>query len=756
MKYLVFVAVALASFAPMGVHAEDVKRYSLINEEFFLPPSKVSIRPERSYGYDDGKNIWHFVLSSSGITEPLFTDSTSRSGHRNCNFGHALSVFDGIRGDFPEDTEYHRIWVKNQNRVFSACASAADEAAERMMPVEPAGKDLPLRAATDYKYQLASWHFYKLQFNQALPLYQEVSENVDAPLRPIASYMVVRTLARQGKRMEAYSRIGEILKDKTLKSVFNITENYLFVLGYYPDETDHDLAQVHLEWLRKIVRKNWALSTNLTEGIANFYDAMYQLDLYFPLRDEDTGRVDWWLSDEMPDTPKMRAVKIQSTQDELIDWKQASWAYNLLDEDWLWVLHAENPEYWEQNKNIVDHAWKRWKTGDGLEWLGIVINRIHPDDPLSAAVLKDAREYWVRGWEDETLEYKLWLRNIITNSVRLLLARHEFDDAINLLRVNAEIKDYQVLLHEYQIEKILRWLVYTGEYVHARQVLRFYPKANNGWRVLLAETWGGVMGVAALRKNAYDNGEYLPLFEKMSNALSMQALSDVAVNDWVAPKRRASISRAILTRAMILDDSKHIDQYAILAGENNPEIRAQILAAVSGRDFGKYVDFLLRYPSSPVPFHIDDWWCAYNHRAIEEEIFDEAWQTFSKLPLASKEGEDYRNKFKVFLDMHPYKKLIDMAEVKNLELLPSAPKLLSENVISREYWNSLKFWRGAEAKNHSAENLYYAVRSTRYGCERNGSHAAYSRKAFQVLHDNYGTTIWAKVTPYWFSDKHFR
>jgi hypothetical protein len=60
-----------------------------------------------------------------------------------------------------------------------------------------------------------------------------------------------------------------------------------------------------------------------------------------------------------------------------------------------------------------------------------------------------------------------------------------------------------------------------------------------------------------------------------------------------------------------------------------------------------------------------------------------------------------------------------------------------------------------KVKNKSAKALHYAVRTTRYGCERNGSHGDYSQKSFEILHNSYGDTVWAKATPYWFSDKHF-
>lgn len=76
------------------------------------------------------------------------------------------------------------------------------------------------------------------------------------------------------------------------------------------------------------------------------------------------------------------------------------------------------------------------------------------------------------------------------------------------------------------------------------------------------------------------------------------------------------------------------------------------------------------------------------------------------------------------------------------------PQYLSTAVIGREF--AQPFIRSPEERNERAADLYRAVRTTRYGCRRDGSHAAYSRRAFLVLHRRYGDTPWARSTPYWF------
>ncbi|HKD08494.1 MAG TPA: hypothetical protein VKB79_21515 [Bryobacteraceae bacterium] len=48
------------------------------------------------------------------------------------------------------------------------------------------------------------------------------------------------------------------------------------------------------------------------------------------------------------------------------------------------------------------------------------------------------------------------------------------------------------------------------------------------------------------------------------------------------------------------------------------------------------------------------------------------------------------------------------------------------------------------------ESLYRLVRITRYGCRGIDGNGAISKAAFDLLHSRYGSTTWAKQTPYWF------
>ncbi len=100
------------------------------------------------------------------------------------------------------------------------------------------------------------------------------------------------------------------------------------------------------------------------------------------------------------------------------------------------------------------------------------------------------------------------------------------------------------------------------------------------------------------------------------------------------------------------------------------------------------------------------------------------------------------------LRAHPYQKLTDAHEIEMLEAKPSAPEYLSSYI--NQWEKKAAAAQTEEERNRRAANLHRSVRTTRYGCNKDGTHASYSRESFKLLHTRYGDTPWAKATPYWF------
>lgn len=818
MERIILIITMLSAFVAADnciASGSDVPRPRLMSESLYA--DKDYIKPPGD------ALVWSKMLLDLKI--PGYSPRVdSRTTWRDCNYKNALSTLREIQKQLGKNSPYLKTWAANQDRVLLACEKRSDP---DNPPVRPIGKSLPRRAWSDFLYQLGSWHFYRGNYQAALENYQRAEKIIGASQRAVASYMVVRTLAYLNRSEDAYHKIGNILSNPSLREVHDIAKDYRFVImsnarSFQLDLTP-ELAMEHLIWLQKIVQTDTDSVLRPEQAFKEQKNAMEQLNMYFPFYAPDSKAVDWWLSDDNPGGARMQAVKTLAPKYPLIDWMQASWAYNVFTYDWLWALHKTDDSYWEQNRNIVLHALEKWKsTNDGV-WLQIAIRRVHPQDEMVQDILAAAEPYLDRPWKTETPEYRLWLFDLWTNAIRLRLGRGEVDSAFDHVSAHwgyrdlvyfPEVRGYQHYYHRDDfksvLDKTMRWFVYTGQFEHARSFLDIIQEqfryGFTKWRSLLATDLDEAISVAVVPHDLFKNyGNEEVMWQEMLNLLPSRALHSIAVDERVKQANRALISRTLFTRAILLNyDNDQIDRFAALAGILNPAIREQILESVAGHRRDKYVTFLLKMPrfhpavyleyakdskdkrkeQGPALDAIDvynhndnNWWCRFNDEMFQKRIFEamkieplnnsilsfhtdsrpadrpivndtEVDQDKKKDQSVSDELSPYLDKQRQLLAQHPYMTMIDRTEIEALKSIPSGPKYLSEAVIKREMEEGPAV--SSEEQNERAANLHRAVRTTRYGCYRDGSHGEYSRKAFMLLHQRYESTPWAKATPYWF------
>ncbi len=810
-------ALCLLFLFPFTANAVPARPKLLQEKLLSLPP----LYSRNTYAGDtqhQSQDIWRRILLDIGIDSPA--PDVNHYSWEDCNYDTALDTLQQIRQAQDKSAAYEKFWAENQNRVFSMCNGSAEKSDA---PITPKDGKFPARAQSDYLYQLASWHFYHHDYADALPIYQKIADDKNARARDIANYMVMRALMHDGRPEEAYAKAEAILADPSLKTVHAITENFRFVIMNTsrgdPIKPDAKLAEKHLRWLLTMIAAAPEKADHLQQSLNNYQDAMEQLNTYFPLFDKETKRIDWWLDTKItPQSGRMQAAKKLAPENELVDWMQAKWAFNIFDNDWLWALHQPKSSYWNQNHNIVQHAWQRWQQGGTGEWLQIAITRAHPDDALAPDIIKSASPYLDHVPNTEGTEYKSWVFDLWSNLLRLHVGRGEYDQALALISDHPEFKDlkqtqaYRSSTYEYEkvVYNVLRWLVYTGHVDEARQILavalKNCPDSFQYWRTWLAKDWAEA-SVAGQSHSFIGNDAVFNdprLWETMVDELSSENLFKLASDEKFPASDRALIARAIFTRALLLHkDGATTDRYAVLAAKLNPSAREDILAGVVGHDPNKYISLLLRMPRlRPLPYleyaakrdgdsndpqsnptaidnfnHNDNnWWCQVSHTKISDRVFNAARivpgfkfnsekvygysrtinQFFKSIPPEDPEFKPYADKQKAILAQHPYHQLVDENEIRALAAIPMAPRYLTEAVISHEKIKHFFFWQPKEDKDQSAQQLHEAIRTTRYSCELDGSHAIYSKEAYDILHKQYAETPWAKATPYWFGCSHFR
>jgi hypothetical protein len=144
----------------------------------------------------------------------------------------------------------------------------------------------------------------------------------------------------------------------------------------------------------------------------------------------------------------------------------------------------------------------------------------------------------------------------------------------------------------------------------------------------------------------------------------------------------------------------------------------------------------------------NNWWCAFDiprHDSALDETLAQNFRLDDDRPEVS--HERVRALLAQALVGSYLFRRTDPAELAKLSKVACAPQVLSERVVA---WIRTS---GGSRADHSAqaEALADAVLATRWGCNRNGSHAAYSREAYQLLHSRFPDSPEAKRTPYWFN-----
>ncbi len=785
MGFFRLLAIASSLFAACMAFGKGADRPPLMTERFFLAHQEDQPKESR---------VWNKVLLEMDI--PGFQPRESNS-YSECRFDTALAILRKLKED-AVTRSYLTIWAKNQDKVFAACDGSRNKDDP---PTLPTGNSLPTRALSDFLYQLGSWHFYRGEYQAALLTYQRVERIRSAPMRPRAAYMAIRCLANLDHAGEAYDNILKVLADPGLKQVHPIASNYRFILMSNAKSSEvpqisPELAIRHLKWLLTVITADPAKAADPTQAIADYNDAIAQLNVYFPIYDNISKRIDWWLENGDETSPRMQAVKILATANAFVDWMQAQWAYNVFADDWLWSLHAQQHPYWEQNHRIVEHEITQWqKSGNGA-WLQLAISRVHPSDPMASVLQRKAESYLSDAWQSETIEYREWLFDLWAHSIRIALGQGQNEQALALIVNHDDLPQlFDNLGYNYRfgygheanyaavLEKTLRWLVYTGQADQARNFLNAFqkkaPQSYTQWRTLLAtnvdETMASGFKVSWFR----NSGTSKLIWQEILNTVSSQFLDRLAGDDRLPQSDRALISRSLLARAILLDsDSVAIDHAAAVAAKHNPELREEVLMAISGHDRLKYVEFLLKNPrfrpavfleyapdpenrkTEEKPGAIDtynhndnNWWCRFDGDMFAKRIFNAAKITPARSSIISEsdvreEFDRYLDSQRALLDAHPYHQVEDDGEIEALEAAPSGPEYLSSFI--NQWERNASPAQTEDDRNRRAANLHRAVRTTRYGCNRNGSHATYSRESFKLIHTRYEDTPWAKATPYWF------
>ncbi len=746
----------------------------------------------------DGANLWELPEEEReliaqmlpGISRP---DLAYYGQTGTCRLDHALQLARQRIARLGREHPYVGQWLRAQRAVFAACRDEAPWAArDEGVPI-PKGTGVPLPPAMatddpvirqlqrdDRAYQSASILFYRRD-PAAAAAFRRLAGG-GSPHAAISRYMLVAIEARDlddyhydEAPEEAARRIARaraalagaqaILDDPRLAEIHPLTQGLIGFLGYWTGDDSVREAQVD----SLLDALTVPLPRILADPVARdrYERAVHDIEW---LRRDMPGE-GWLESDVVARSSAARALTARARRDPAAAWLIAG--VSAWERD-PWARHPQSIAGFPL-REMVGH---RAGQDGGRAWT--VLNA-----SLAASYQPDA-------WDDidaliaetracPTDDRLAAVANLFYHQVRGALMYPVLDEdylpletqpgfAVALAHVEAWPWRQGVHYREL-VSDMLHYLVAEGRIEEARTLrdrvdLRGEDQRENAAALLLlAEDEDHfAREVAAMP----DSGQVL------INQLSVQALARLAGRADLPAAVRARFARVAWSRLYALERPvpARLDR---LMRSLNPEIAAGWTSRPGARPGSPALLLdVLRSPALNIVIadhqragaqgnsgyaddpgltaidtyeHSDNnWWCAWQPdrhgltagAALYAALFAPAdeWDSMAAAGATAALGPLLRASW--------LWQARDEAEQSALAAIPSAPRLLAERAIA---------WPGR--RRGQDEALALAVRATRYGCQRQGGHGAWSRAAFTLLHARFPDSEAARRTRYWFDCSHF-
>ncbi len=748
----------------------------------------------------------------------LPSDSTEMGGSRyswietgECRPRYALQTARARIAGLGADHPYVRNWFAAQRAAFSACAGRDPPLQALPAPLRLSDPAMARLQRDDRAYQSASQLFYR-KSAAAPAAFRRIAAS-PSEHAPMARYMLlaikaewpplkpaprpVRAESEAERRVPPMVQVGEperlpvpvaevladarsILADRRLASIHALTQGLVGSLGYASDYDgyayrDRGLAahapEIRREQVRLTLEALRAPAERLrADPVARerYARALADID---KLHGEFADPA-WWLTGAVPERAfASRAMAAAAKADRLAAWvlapkspyEQGSWirAQQQRGDFSAWNLFVSgatgdrDARAWEAAELSLDSgsAPGRWPDAEMAQALRC------PDDASLAAL--------------PTLFYHR-VRSGLIGGRFTPDPKRTFEEVLSRL----ESWPWQESRHyRAAVAASLRYLIAAGRIADARALRD---------RLVLKDEYGAHYDLALLllaededrfvRQMAADPSSERPV---LFNQLSTAALARLAERGEVPAPERARFARVAWSRlyAMGRPIPARLDR---VMRRLNPEItagwisrpgrggrrgdRRLLLDVLRSPELNILMTTHQREPELPnredVVTRIDthqhsdnNWWCAWQvgrHSATLDELlyqqfFGKPHEYFRRVREDPLEVAGARPVLEPLLASSYLWKARGAAEQERLSNIDCAPKLMAERAVA---------WAGRRIAGQD-DALALAVRATRYGCQRQGGHGAYSKAAFSLLHARFPRSGAAKRTRYWFDCAHF-
>ncbi|HYC95378.1 MAG TPA: hypothetical protein VEB39_06735 [Sphingomicrobium sp.] len=683
-------------------------------------------------------------------------------GYTQCRWSYSDQVYKARVARFGEQHPYVRQWLDVQRAVFSRCDGWEKKAGKPIPPPLRTGDDRIARLqAEDRAYQLAAADFYEGQRAKARTGFAAIAAR---PGDHQAAARLMVTSIDAGSEPDGYSaakaspitiaRAQKLVRDPAAKAMQANAHELVGWIGATADTREARQAQVKVT-LEALALPLETIRTD-EQAAARYRRSADDLPALFTDFDDDG----WWVTGAVPkgyygSLAMAEAAKTNSLAAFALTQRPGRDEQAGVDaQQWAWKQYsADRPD--RDAWRVALLQLRAWPDQSGSSWpeIDALLARVaaQPTDH-DVALLGFLFDYQVRQGFDGAHVYDEAKGRQARAVAMTRLAAYPYKESEHFRRLYSHALNSFIKFQDIASARRLRDLVEP----QLDDGFGYSWLVDNDLLLLLAEDETAMVKIIAER----GAGE-----STLLNRLPARRLARLSEEPRLDAKVRTRFARVAWTRDYVLgrktdkrlDASLRALNPQIASGwKSRPGAKAsdrQLLLDVLGTPG---MNLRIESRVAPVyglaeevqsPLDIDyyehsknNWWCAPDpiEQAGREE--DELEASVDRIPRGTLEALLARS--------HLWQSL-DRQEREALAAVPNGAKYLTEKAIAWGKKASKRRPKGAD------EALALAVRATRYGCQFNGGHGAYSKAAWELLHDKFPGSDAARRTRWWFDCKHF-
>jgi hypothetical protein len=534
-----------------------------------------------------------------------------------------------------------------------------------------------------------------------------------------------------------------------------------------------------------------------------YWRALFDLEHWFLMsggyiyRGELTAEDDWWLPDSPDDVDYQRGFAEATQESELLDWLQSLQQVEMTARG-PWIGYLKQRFGAGQYAKGMAHVVAMAETGTALPWKLVVMRWASPamldDPPVAAAVNSVVRDIDTleqrEGRCDLALAEQYALGGLRHDRMRLRALKDQSAITGDLAWNNDITIGEAATADGLTRDAVARFALALGR----PEIARSFVPADDDY-VGGSSRFDGppLRALTALDLESFAATNPVPA---ALNVLPLQLLASLAEGPGLRKDLRAAVARMAWTRAFLLDDQPILKRMTPVLVETNKQLKPLVDAyQAAWTDAGAHragLLLLLKAPSMQMVLTEDlfwgiprlrlyrdedwpdallktdhlnpndnNWWCRLDLVQLRSQLRETFYNPVVGVPELSgadsdSEGANYsvetlqaldRYRDQV-LETHAILNQIDWDELGRLAQIPAAPAYLTGQTAD---WAEDSWWDRFVNPDQIADALALSIRTTRWGCTRDGSDGDASRRAFVTLKKLFPDSQAAKNTRYWYN-----